>query len=188
MNKLKRKWANRNPWPRILKQRFAAKSVSQCDYQGYVTVLCLDEVSSPLWMKWQDQALCIADSGYTWLQQFPIGTQYTMTTQFDAQGQVVQWYIDICAQHGVGEDGIPWWDDLFLDIIIFPSGECEIIDGADLDAALQNGIVDEFQHCQAWAEATRLVKMIEQSNFGLLALSLSHRTELLAFLSKNPIV
>lgn len=182
MNKLKRKSANRVPWPRVLARRFTVKTLDQADYRGYVTLLCLDKVRSPLYTKWQGQEICLADSGYTWLQHFPVGTQYTLTTQFDAQGQVVQWYIDICWQHGVDENGIPWWDDLFLDVIVFPGGEFEIVDGEDLDAAMQNGIVDEAQHQQAWSVATSLIQMIERNEFELLSLSSHHREELLALI------
>lgn len=179
---IKRRLASRIPWPRILERRFTVQVINQPDYVGYVTLLCLDKVREPLWVKNQGQQLCIVDDGYSWLQQFPTGAQHTVTTQFDAQGQVVQWYIDICLQHGVDATGIPWWDDLFLDVIIFPNGQCHIVDGEELDVALQSGVIDESQHRLAWAEATKLVQMIEQNGFSLLALSVLQRAALLAAL------
>lgn len=177
---IKRRLANRSPWPRILERRFTVQAINQPDYVGYVTLLCLDKVREPLWVRVHAQKFCIVADGYSWLQQFPTGAQYTVTTQFDAQGQVVQWYIDICIQHGVDEAGVPWWDDLFLDVISFPNGGCQIIDGEELDAALQSGAIDETQHRLAWAEATKLVKLIEENNFPLFALSIHQRTALLA--------
>ena len=181
---IKRRSASRIPWPRILERRFTTQSVNQLDYRGYVTLLCLDRVREPLWVTHQGRQLCIVDDGYTWLQQFPTGTQYTVTTQFDADGQVAQWYIDICLQHGVDASGIPWWDDLFLDVVIFPNGECQIIDGEELDAALQSGVIDDSQHRLAWTEATKLVRTIEQNDFLLFALIIRQRTELLAALGR----
>lgn len=37
-------------------------------------------------------------------------------------GEVVQWYIDIYYQNSI-ENNIPYIDELFLDIILLPSGE-----------------------------------------------------------------
>ncbi|WP_240620311.1 DUF402 domain-containing protein [Peribacillus acanthi] len=31
-----------------------------------------------------------------WLQQFPWGKNHSVTTMLDANGDIVQWYIDIC--------------------------------------------------------------------------------------------
>ena len=93
-----------------------------------------------------------------------------------------KWYIDICLQHGIDAGGIPWWDDLFLDVIVFPNGECQIIDGEELDAAWQSEVIDESQYRLAWAEATKLVQMIEQNAFLIFSLCLPQRTELLASL------
>ncbi len=177
---MKRRLASRNPWPRILERRFTVQTISQPDYAGYVTLLCLDKVREPLWVTYQEQQFCIVDDGYSWLQQFPSDTHYAVTTQFDAQGQVVQWYIDICLQHGVDQMGVPWWDDLFLDVIILPTGECQILDGEELDMALHSGMIDQAQHQLAWSEATKLVWAIEHNHFSLLALSLIQRSALLA--------
>ena len=66
--------------------------------------------------------MCIVDDGYMWLQHFPKGQNCTVTTMFDADGEVIQWYIDICNEIGT-ENNVPWWDDLFLDIIVLPTGE-----------------------------------------------------------------
>jgi len=177
---IKRRLANRTPWPRVLERRFAIQSLAQPDFTGYVTLLCMDAVREPLWVDWQGQRFCIVDSGYTWLQQFPTGVHHTVTTQFDAAGQIVQWYIDICWQQGVDEAGMPWWDDLFLDILVFPTGECCIVDGDELATALQSRAINEAQYRLAWDEANRLVQMIEQNAFTLLLLGRQQRTLLLA--------
>lgn len=35
----------------------------------------------------------------------PYSLHYAVTTMFDARGQVVQWYIDICHRHWVDDHG-----------------------------------------------------------------------------------
>lgn len=45
-----------------------------------------------------------------------------MTTVFNEKGEVVQWYIDICNEIGITK-GIPWYEDLILDLVVLPTGE-----------------------------------------------------------------
>lgn len=124
-------------------------------------------------MNYGDEKLCIVDDGYRWLQQFPNGEKYCVTTMFDADGKIVQWYIDIC--RGIGlEDGIPWMDDLFLDIIVLASGEHFLVDADELDDALHKGLIDHADYDLAWDEAKRLMGLIENGEFRLLDLAEEH--------------
>lgn len=148
------------------------------EFCGYVSLLCLDQVREPLWARKSKQPVCIADTGYAWLQHFPAGQSHTVTTMFDAHGTIVQWYIDICKQQGLTAAGIPWFDDLYLDIIVLPSGEIEVFDADELDDALQTNIISQADHNFAWAEANRLAALLLH-NFPLLYLSANHYQQLL---------
>jgi len=56
------------------------------------------------------------------LQEFPLHKKHSITTMFDNNGKIVQWYIDVCLVNGVDNE-IPYLDDFYLDIILLPSGE-----------------------------------------------------------------
>ncbi len=114
-----------------------------------------------------------------WLQQFPIDKHHSVTTVFDEKGQIVQWYIDICYMNGVGEDNVPWMDDLFLDIIVMPSGEVIQKDSEELDEALFNGTIDKSLWDLARQEATMINSLIKDRKFTLLQLSEEHKDLLL---------
>ena len=49
-------------------------------------------------------------------------------------------YIDICYEIGI-ENYIPWWDDLFLDIVALPTGEVIQQDEDELEEALESGSI-----------------------------------------------
>jgi len=55
------------------------------------------------------------------------------------------WYIDMIAAQGVGEDGIPWFDDLYLDLVVFPDGRIHVDDMDELEAALAEGDITKEQ-------------------------------------------
>ncbi len=171
---VKRKLADRVDWQRILKRRFAVRKIDTEHFTGTVTFLAMDEVSESLWLENPIQ-VCLVDNGFLWTQHFPQGTNYALTTAFDASGQVVQWYIDICKRHGVNEQGIPWYDDLYLDITIFPSGEVEILDADELEEALREGKVSQEDYDLAWHETHRILQEIERGTFPLFKLSEEHR-------------
>lgn len=168
---MKRKRADRHPWQRVLERRYAVERLDTPDFQGYVSTLWIDAVWQPLFVPCLGQMICIADAGHVWLQLFPDGTQHTLTAMLDADRTLVQWYVDICQAHGMGDDGVPWYDDLYLDVIALPSGEVEIIDVEELDEALANKLVTPDQFTLAWHEAIRVRSAFESGTFRLLAVA-----------------
>lgn len=175
---LKRKYGNRSDWNRILKRKYAQTYLNTKYFKGYVTLLNTIKVNEPLYVNYEDKKICIVDDGYMWLQQFPFDKKHAVTTMFDANGSVVQWYIDICRNNGLAGD-IPYMDDLFLDIVLLPSGELFLKDVDELGEALLNGIIDRALYDVARNEARNLVKLIRKEKFKLLHLSNDHK-EILA--------
>lgn len=137
-------------------------------FNGHVTLLQLIEVASPLDVRYGDETIRIADAGYVWVQQFPSDAHHAVTSMFDAAGQLVQTYIDICLRTGV-EDGRVYWEDLFLDLITLPSGQVLLIDTDELEAARDQGEVSQAEYALAWAEAKRLQKQLQDGSFPLVA-------------------
>lgn len=176
---MKRKRADRQPWPRILQRRFAMQFIDTEDFTGHVTLLSLDEVREPLWVTFATgERVCIVDKGYTWLQHFPQDAYHSMTTMFDAQGNIVQHYLDVCLHNGIDADGVPWFEDLFLDVIVMPSGESMVMDEEELDEALQNGVISQVLYDLAWRETRQLLDQIERDTFPLLGLCYLHLEDL----------
>ncbi len=140
---VRRKFADRADWRRVTRRRFSVSQRDTPGFTGYLTLLCIDEVLEPLYLVEGVLRVCVADRGFSWLQHFPVGTSYTLTTMFDARGSVVQWYIDICRGHGVDERRIPWFDDLYLDIVVTPEGRVQVLDAEELDEALHIGAISQ---------------------------------------------
>lgn len=176
---MKRKFANRPDWKRIYQKRYASMEKRNSQFDGYVTLFAIDEVREPLMMSCCNKSVCVADAGYVWLQHFPAGSHYTLTTMFNDAGEIVQHYIDIVKEHGLTSEGIPWFDDLYLDVVQLPTGELEIIDGDELDEALQLQVITSADHDLAWKEANRLKSLIEQNQFALFSLCVPHYREML---------
>lgn len=176
---MKRLLANRPNWKRILQKRFYCSYFESPEFTGYVTLLCLDKVDEPLWAKSSKKKVCIADDKYSWLQFFPKDKKYTMTAQFNEQGQIIQWYFDICLQHGKTRNNIPWLDDLFLDIVVFPTGEIELLDVEELQNELAVEEISKNEYDLAISESEKLITEISDNKFSLFNQCQSYRQILL---------
>jgi len=174
---MKRRSADRAGWQRLTRRRFHTMHLDTPEFTGYRSLLLIDAVSAPFWTQESVERCRIADTGFAWLQHFPASAQHTLTTMFDSQGRVAQWYIDICAGHGIDDRGVPWFDDLYLDIVVSPSGAHWLLDADELDAALHAGLVSRNEYDLAHAEARRVLDAIERRSWPLLELSVAHLPE-----------
>ena len=91
----------------------------------------------------------------------------------------MQWYIDICLQHGVDESNTPWLDDLYLDVVVSPSLEVELLDADELGQAWEAGEISKAEFDLAWREADKLMTQIARRRLKLLELGETHRQWLL---------
>jgi uncharacterized protein len=162
----------------VTKRKFSVWKLREANFTGYVTRLDLLEVSSPLWVQSCGERICVADTGYSWLQHFPFGTRYTLTSQWNKRGEVIQWYFDICDHHGVMADGIPYWDDLYLDVIGLPANIFEIIDQDELERTFVQHQVTRHHYEIAYQTANTLLYHLEQGSFELLEVAKKHFHEL----------
>lgn len=170
----RRKYAERSRWVRVTKRTFTVKHLNTAAFKGAVTRLELIAVKEPLFKTEFGKRLRIADKGFTWLQHFPEGERYCLTSMFNAKGKVAQWYLDIAYETGRNEEGMPWWDDLYLDIIVVPGKGVKITDQDDLKHAVAKGKVGKKIAKQAREDAERLERLIKKDKFGLLELSKKH--------------
>lgn len=176
-----RKYGERPGWSRILKRRYTFVEINSEQFTGGASLLHLVETAKPLWVSYDAKKICIVDHGYMWLQHFPLDENFTVTTMFDQNGKVVQWYIDICYKHGLDDQG-PWWDDLFLDIIVLPSGDYFLVDEEELEEALHSGLINQEKYELAKHVAQKIMDELEENNMNLLRLSVYHKNELTALL------
>jgi len=176
---MKRKFSDRANWRRILKKSYACVPMNEARFRGFVTLFRIHELREPLWREYGGKRVCLADRGYLWMQHYPKGEHFVVTTMFNDAGRVVQWYIDICKTQGVTEQQVPWFDDLFLDIVVLPGGETLLLDEDELEEALDEGQITERDAEMAERTARRVLESIRNKRFPFFRLSVEHRRLLL---------
>jgi len=159
---MKRKHADRYDWKRILSKQFALTEVDSPEFTGYISLIKFNAVRQPLTVTMDGKRIKLVDTGYCWMQYFPLHEHYSITTVFDEQGEVIQWYVDVCEPVGTDDRGIPYFDDLYLDVVLLPSGHIFLLDEDELEEALEWGRITHDQYSTAVKEASRLVHEVKE--------------------------
>ncbi|GIO83177.1 hypothetical protein J25TS5_01090 [Paenibacillus faecis] len=171
---MKRKFGDRANWRRVTQRQFKSRYVSSEKFTGYVTMYSIYDLKDPLWKTYGGHTFRIADKGYTWLQYYPKGAHYVVTAMFDDQGEIVEWYIDVCKIQGVTDQGVPWFDDLYLDIVVLKNGEVFLLDEDELDDALTRGYITVRDYDMAMETAREVLHAIREHRFPYFSMSLEH--------------
>lgn len=157
---MKRTFADRPNWRRVIDKRFKLTFIENESFQGYVSFIYIDKVREPLKIEVAGKELCLADNGFIWMQHFPSACNYALTTMIDNQGEIVQWYFDICTGNKIDSAEIPYYDDLYLDVVLLPSGEILLLDEDELLEALENKDITKEQYDLAYVEAHKIMEAI----------------------------
>lgn len=174
---VKRKFGNHKGWKRILEKQYAQTFIITDEFTGYLSLFHSIKVAESVTKRYNQKEVCILDDGYMWLHQYPLNKNHSITTMFNGDGDIVQWYIDICLEHGT-ENNVPWMDDLFLDIVVLPSKEVFLLDEEELEDAYRDRTISKEQYDLAWKEASDILEQLKQDKFRLLALAEQQKKEL----------
>ena len=157
---MKRKSLAYDAWTCILSRTLHVRQVTE-PFRGHVSLLRIHEVTEPQVWRWQGKPLTVCDKGMAWLSILPEQGGLCITAQLNADQSVALWYIDMIAGQGIDVQGVPWFDDLYLDLIVHPDGAMFVDDRDELDEALREGDITEAQHRQARDVCAMLKKGLE---------------------------
>ncbi|MDQ1234527.1 putative RNA-binding protein associated with RNAse of E/G family [Paenibacillus sp. SORGH_AS306] len=175
---MKRKFADRANWRRVIQRNYSRRYVNNSLFTGYVTLYRMNRLREPLYKIYGGRRFCIAAAGYSWMQYYPEHANYVVTAMFDDKREIIEWYIDICKTQGLTDQGVPWFDDLYLDIVVMKDGQVFLLDEDELDDALRKQIITDQDYELAQQTAQKLLVQIDAHAFPLFTLSIKHRQSL----------
>lgn len=93
------------------------------------------------------QEVTLIDTGYYIVEFTPMGAFWNGRVFLDEKQKVLEYYFDMSLQNGV-EDGVPYYDDLYLDVIYDPNEDGFLLtdDLDELDAALAEGTISKDEY------------------------------------------
>ena len=113
----------------------------------YLSIKRINEIDQPFIVDISGQSVVYIDNGYYIVEFTPLEQFYNVRVFLDRNAEVLGYYFDISRGNGV-EENIPYYDDLYLDIIHCPADNdfTVIVDEDELLDALNNGKItrEEF--------------------------------------------
>ena len=125
-----------------LEDNYKQVRIDEDFFKGYACFLKLQNIQKPLIVNNGKEEICIRDNGYEWIEVYPDNSKYAITIMFDDNNNLIEWYFDISKNVGI-ENGIPFEDDLYLDLIITPNGERLVVDEDELLSAKDSGVITQ---------------------------------------------
>ncbi|ABX42212.1 DUF402 domain-containing protein [Lachnoclostridium phytofermentans] len=122
-------------WTCIAEKRVMQKRMNETYFTGIVGLICIDEVTIPQRWNFLNKDVLVCDNGMKWLSMIPENEFYVITAMLDSKANIVLWYIDMIADSGIDEDGVAYYHDLYLDLVVYPDGSIFEDDMDELEEA-----------------------------------------------------
>lgn len=151
---MKRKFADCKNIANILEKDYFNKYIETEKFKGNISLVKIKKVQNE-WIV-DEEKRCILANGYKWLEIYQDGANYCITAIYDNNNILKEWYIDV--SNGIGiQDGIPYQDDLYLDVVIIPDGRINFLDEDELEEAYNEGVISKEQYDLAYKVAKNII-------------------------------
>ena len=142
---MKRSKLSYDEWKCIVSKEIRGKHINTDFFQGYIGLIEIDEVSEKQIWKFNGEDIVVCDKGLKWLSILPWNDFYCITAMMDEKNEILLWYIDMIVKQGVEEDGVPYFEDLYLDLVVYPNGTIIVDDMDELEEALTINDISQEQ-------------------------------------------
>ena len=105
---------------------------------------------------------CIMDNNYKWLEFYDYSSKVKLTAIYDENSEIIEWYFDIAREIGK-DNGIPYEDDLYLDVVVTPSGEIILLDEDELKEAFNKREMTKEEYENAYEEAKQIMNKLKNN-------------------------
>lgn len=115
-----------------------------------------------------NEDICVLDDGYLWITIIPMKENYALTIKADNKDKLIHFYFDITKENFLDEKNIPFFKDLYLDVIYDGDDRIEILDKDELEQALNEGDITIEDYNFAIKEAEYIKSILPENKYNLL--------------------
>ena len=132
------------------------------DMDYYLCIKKINKINPPFVLHEFNQDIVHIDNGYYIVEYTSKNKLYNARVYIDNNKNIIDYYFDISSENGL-EDKIPYYDDLYLDILYYPNQNdlIEYDDMNELEEALKNKKITQEQFDNAISTAEQLVTEIK---------------------------
>ncbi len=127
-------------------------------FKGWVSLNYLTDGETRFWEYEKSGKIPVSAKGMTWLTLIPDDRKRCIGAYIKSDRCVSVWYVDVIEETGMDEDGIVYYIDKYLDVILTPQGDVIVQDRDELDEAYVSGELSDFQYEEALKEGELILK------------------------------
>ena len=144
-------------------------------FRGLACLIRLTDGENNYWQLPKAGRIQVTGSGMVWMQLVPDHTNHVITVKYFPDGthdperkqypvpsceryQPSVWYIDVIEGMETDEDGVAVFVDKYLDVVMSPEGDVQVVDRNELDAAYASGELNKAQYDAALEECARILR------------------------------
>lgn len=131
-------------------------------FNGWVSINYLTDGETRYWEYEKSGKIPVSAKGMTWLTLIPDDRKRCIGAYITPDRRVSVWYVDVIEETGIDEDGIVYYIDKYLDVILTPQGDVIVQDRDELDAAYESGELSDFQYEEALKEGELILKELAE--------------------------
>ena len=133
----------------------------------YITLKEVKAVEQPYSVYINGERVKKLDKDFTIIEYTPLDKKYNVRIHVNDKKEILEYYFDIIAENKI-KDGIPFYNDLYLDVVYFQLAATkegtyiQLVDCNELEEALKENIIDKEQFDMAYIEAEKLMKELKE--------------------------
>ncbi len=127
-------------------------------FKGWVAINYLTDGETRFWEYEKSGPVPVCGKDMTWMTLIPDNASRSISAFFLPDRSIKAWYIDVIERTGIDEDGVLYFIDKYLDIILTSAGDVIVSDQDELDAAYASGELTTEQYQNAMAEGELIKK------------------------------
>ncbi len=127
------------------------------NYSGYLSFVEVHEVFEKIKVDYANSEKILFDSGYFCLVFLPDNQNWCASAVYNSEGEIIEWYFDITSHNSIDSEGRPYFDDLYLDVVVSPNFEITLLDEHELEAAYKNAEITASEYQLAYKTRTQIL-------------------------------
>lgn len=139
---------------------FKIKSFNNADFVGDIALIKFNKMNKPYMV--ENINLCMANNNYKWLEFYDYSKKHRLTAMYNENNEIIEWYFDIARKIGK-DNGMPYEDDLYLDVVVTPTGDIILLDEDELEKAFDRFEVNKSDYDMAYNEAKKLIELLKDN-------------------------
>ncbi len=135
--------------------------IKENDFEGFIYLHNFLKISDPFILKeGPEKGVCIQDTGYKWLEFFDCNSKIKLTSIYDENNKIIEWYFDISREIST-KNGEPYHDDFYLDVVFRPDGKIFLLDEDEFEEAFERKEMTKEEYDEGYRLAYNLMERLK---------------------------